>query len=71
MQQEDHPAHSMPDATEQYAGDVLPFPTSRATPIPGSVGSANRSAMEDIAKRGPSAVDKTNLTVLKPLRPGQ
>lgn len=25
MKQDDHPAHDMPDATEQYAGDVLPI----------------------------------------------
>lgn len=26
MAQEDHPAHNIPAATEQYAGDVLPIP---------------------------------------------
>lgn len=25
MNQEDHPAHDIPDATQQYAGDVLPL----------------------------------------------
>lgn len=25
MKQDDHPAHNMPDATEQYAGDVTPL----------------------------------------------
>lgn len=25
MKQDDHPAHDVPDATEQYAGDVLPI----------------------------------------------
>ena len=25
MKQSDHPAHNMPDASEQYAGDVIPI----------------------------------------------
>lgn len=25
MSQDDHPSHNIPDATEQYAGDVLPI----------------------------------------------
>lgn len=25
MSQDDHPIHNIPDATEQYAGDVLPM----------------------------------------------
>lgn len=30
MKQDDHPAHDMPDATEQYAGDVLPIDGDRS-----------------------------------------
>lgn len=66
MDVEDHPAYNKPDATEKYAGDVVSFPASKATPIPGSVGTANAQSMANIAKNGPKSVDTTNLTVFRP-----
>lgn len=41
--QDDHPAHDMPDATEQYAGDVLPMPGEK------SMGSGQDSRAVDYA----------------------
>lgn len=63
MDVDTHPARNKPDATQHYAGDVLPFPSSRATPIPQSVGSANAKSMDAIAKGGPKVVDPMNLAV--------
>ena len=71
MQQEDHPAHNVPDATQQYAGDVLTpnFPQSGLGGAANQV--RNQGSMRDIAEKGAKAVDPSNLTVFKPLRPGQ
>lgn len=73
MDVEDHPAYNKPDATQKYAGDVVPIGTSVGgydTHIR-QAQENNKAAMSDIAKRGPSSVDTSNLTVFKPLRPGQ
>lgn len=43
MSQDDHPAHNIPDATEQYAGDVLPIPGEQ------SMGSGPTSDAADYA----------------------
>jgi len=43
MKQEDHDSHNMSDATEQYAGDVLPMPGEK------SMGSGQDSRAVDYA----------------------
>lgn len=43
MNQDDHPAHNLPDPTVQYAGDVLPIPGDQ------SMGSGQDSRAADYA----------------------
>lgn len=53
MNQDDHPAHNLPDATQQYAGDVLPLPIKGPSlPFgdPQSVGYAVGSKSDDKVK---------------------
>jgi hypothetical protein len=65
MKQEDHPAHNMPDATQRYAGDVIPLRPDSPTvnDYAADRQKINERSMNDIATRGPSAVDPSNLRV--------
>lgn len=47
MKQEDHPAHDLPDASEQYAGDVLPIGTDPyARTAPAAIGASEASSVD-------------------------
>jgi hypothetical protein len=69
MNQDDHPAYNIPDATEHHDGTVL---ADNVTPIRPSnlerdIAGARRQvenerSLRNIANQGPSGVDKTNLT---------
>lgn len=70
MDVENHPAYDKPDATQHYAGDVLPL----NAPQTGLGGAANQirnqGTMRDIASKGSSAVDTTNLAkrIIRPFK---
>lgn len=57
MDPADHPATNLPQATEHYAGDVVSFPTNKATVTPNLIGAVNSLSM----RRG---ADTTNVTKL-------
>lgn len=47
MNQDDHPAHSIPDPTEQYAGDVLPIGTDPySKQSPSTLGASDASSVD-------------------------
>lgn len=57
----DHPATNMPQATQHYAGDVLPLPVNMGA---GMLGQAkNNESIKGIAAGGPKSVDTTNLVL--------
>ncbi len=61
MQQEDHPIHNVPKATEQYAGDVLPIipPGTPNTWSDLSQASGPGSLTKEQAKRSDTPVKRT------------
>lgn len=68
MAQEDHPSYNIPEATEKYAGDVLPLRPNSPTvnDYAASRQTINERSMDNIAKNGPKSVDTSNLAVLRP-----
>lgn len=67
MQQDDHPAHNVPDPTEQYAGTELPNPWS-------DMGSYTPRSQDSPAKPfvavGPSKMKGSTKMPRPPIRPG-
>lgn len=68
--QVDHPAHNVPQATEHHhetvlAGDVIPMRPDSPTvnDYAADRQKINERSMNDIATRGPSAVDTSNIVM--------
>ena len=64
MQQEDHPAHNMPDATEQYAATELP-----ASPW-SDLGNYNIGSSPRPTEVGPRKAKGSDKMPRPPIRPG-
>lgn len=63
----DHPSHNVPQASQHYAGDVLPLRPNSPTVNDYAADRQiiNQRSLENIANKGPSAVDPKNLAIFK------